>query len=161
MNKITTKHGDEGQTDLLGRMRVSKTDCRIEANGEVDELLALLGMVKCQVAMSAADVQRIEHIQVALMAVMKHVAASGQTDVAALESMMVDMEQAIDSRQAPFSFVLPGSSEAEAWIQMARAKARTVERRLWAVSAHFHLSPVVMRFANRLSDYLFVLASQV
>ena len=67
MNKITTRRGDKGQTDLLDHQRVNKTDCRIEANGEIDELMALLGMLKAKPELPESMRIKIEHIQMMLM----------------------------------------------------------------------------------------------
>ena len=161
MNKITTKRGDAGLTDLLGHARVEKTDLRVEANGEIDELMALLGMLKSISSFPPELYSRVERIQTALMTVMRHVAASGADSPDNLQTEIDEMEQFMDSvyNNNRFSFVLPGSSPAEALTQMARAKARTVERRLCAVNAQIKLSPIVMAYANRLSDCLFVMAS--
>lgn len=163
MNKITTRRGDKGQTDLIDHQSVSKTDCRIEANGEIDELMALLGMLKAQPELSEGMRIKIEHIQMTLMAVMKHVASSGATQADFLQADIDDMERYMNEipTEGCFRFVLPGSSPAEALMQLARAKVRTVERRLCAVNAVIPLSPTVMVYVNRLSDYLFVMASQV
>lgn len=163
MNKITTRRGDKGQTDLLDHQRVNKTDCRIEANGEIDELMALLGMLKAKPELPEGMRIKMEHIQMTLMAVMKHVASSGATQADFLQADIDDMERYMNETptEGCFRFVLPGSSPTEALMQLARAKVRTVERRLCAVNAVVPLSPTVMVYVNRLSDYLFVMASQV
>lgn len=162
MNKITTRRGDKGQTDLLDHQRVNKTDCRIEANGEIDELMALLGMLKAQPELPESMRIKIEHIQMMLMAVMKHVASSGATQVDILQADIDDMERNMNETPTDpsFRFVLPGHSPIEALMQLVRAKVRTVERRLCAVNAVIPLSPTVMVYVNRLSDYLFVMALQ-
>lgn len=163
MSKITTRRGDKGQTDLLDHQRVNKTDCRIEANGEIDELMALLGMLKAKPELPEGMRIKMEHIQMTLMAVMKHVASSGATQADFLQADIDDMERYMNETptEGCFRFVLPGSSPTEALMQLARAKVRTVERRLCAVNAVVPLSPTVMVYVNRLSDYLFVMASQV
>ena len=163
MNKITTKRGDNGLTDLLGNNRVEKTDHRVEANGEIDELMALLGMLKAHPELPALLYNRVENIQKALMTVMHHVASSATVSVDNLQNEIDAMEQFIDEvcRGRNFDFVLPGSSPVEALLQMARAKARTAERRLCAVNVQTRLSPIVMAYINRLSDYLFVMATIV
>lgn len=142
---------------------MNKTDCRIEANGEIDELMALLGMLKAKPELPESMRIKIEHIQMMLMAVMKHVASSGATQVDILQADIDDMERYMNETptEGCFRFVLPGSSPTEALMQLARAKVRTVERRLCAVNAVVPLSPTVMVYVNRLSDYLFVMASQV
>ncbi len=161
MNKITTKRGDSGLTDLLGKNRVEKTDLRVEANGEIDELMSLLGMLKAHPELPTNLYNRVENIQKALMMVMHHVASIATVSVDNLQTETVAMEQFIDEvcRGRNFNFVLPGSSPVEALLQMARAKTRTTERRLCAVNAKYKLSPVVMAYINRLSDYLFAMAT--
>ena len=126
MGKIYTKHGDDGTTALLGGERVPKTDVRVEANGAIDELVALLGLVR---------------------------AHRPETDCA---RNLLEAIQQTGGRK--FSFVVPGADVAEAWLHVVRTRARTAERRLWAVHAVYPLSAVAMQFMNRLSDYLFVLA---
>lgn len=159
MNKITTRRGDKGQTDLLDHQRVNKTDCRIEANGEIDELMALLGMLKAHPELPESMRIKMEYIQIMLMAVMKHVASSGATQVDILQAID-DMERYMNETPADpsFRFVLPGHSPLEALMQFVRAKVRTVERRLCAVNAVIPLHPTVIIYINRLSDYLFYMA---
>lgn len=164
MGKIYTKTGDGGTTGLRGGKRVTKNDVRIEANGELDELNSLIGVVGAM--MDVDDVRRngLERIQRALMAVMSHVASSG-ADVEVLKdfpSLIVGMETQIDElmTDGKFGFVLPGGSRVSAFLHLARSKARTAERRLWTVNQQYPLNADVMKFINRLSDYLFAMANQ-
>lgn len=150
-------------TGIRGGGRVAKDDMRIEANGEIDELNCLIGVVRAM--MDEADVRRsrLESVQRALMVVMGHVAASGGDDneqIDKLPSLVSDMEKYIDKVMSggKFDFVLPGSCRLSAFIHLARSKARTAERRLWTVNKSFPLNPNVMAFFNRLSDYLFAMA---
>ncbi len=161
MNKITTKQGDMGLTTLIGHARVEKTDVRIEAIGEIDELMSVLGMLKACPLLLADIYSRVERIQNTLMTVMKHIATSGTDTPDNLQTEIDYMEQFMNKvcNDRNFTFVLPGSSPAEALAQMARAKARTAERRMCIVNGQIKLSPTVMAYINRLSDYLFVIAS--
>ena len=97
-----------------------------------------------------------------LMAVMKHVASSGATQVDILQADIDDMERYMNETptEGCFRFVLPGRSSTEALMQLARAKVRTVERRLCAVNAVIPLHSTVIIYINRLSDYLFFMALQ-
>ena len=198
MSKIYTKRGDKGTTSLLGCRDVPKTDVRVEANGEIDELVALLGIIRADNRQSEARHAKERHdmplplswrdMQQQLMLVMKHVAmASGkdahtesqttwqeealqvpeqaswqEEELQVLAEAVQQMECFIDAHasQLPFTFVLPGSNRPSAFIHWARSKARTVERRLWAVAEQYRLSTVILCYANRLSDYLFVVATQ-
>ena len=152
MKQIYTKTGDEGQTSLRGGVRVSKDDPRIEANGQLDMLNALLGMLvdggKCKELLR--DVQR------ELMVVMSHVATpDGEQNPRSLhcDELTRRMEQAIDAAQMCTGFVIPSGLT-----HVARAQCRTAERRLWTVHREHPLDPSILRMMNRLSDYLFVLA---
>jgi len=149
MKQIYTKTGDEGQTSLRGGERVPKDDPRIEANGQLDMLNALLGMVQKEDKI-LCDVQR------ELMVVMSHVATpDGEQNPRPLhcDELIQRMEQAIDGAQTPSGFVIP-----QGIFHVARAQCRTAERRLWTVHREHPLDPSILRMINRLSDYLFVLA---
>jgi ATP:cob(I)alamin adenosyltransferase len=149
MKQIYTKTGDEGWTSLRGGERVPKDDPRIEANGQLDMLNALLGMVQEEDKL-LCDVQR------ELMVVMSHVATpDGGQNPRPLhcDELIQRMEQAIDGAQTPSGFVIPRGI-----IHVARAQCRTAERRLWTVHREHPLAPSILRMINRLSDYLFVLA---
>lgn len=161
MSKIYTRQGDHGATQLLSHERVSKTDGRIEANGEIDELVAVLGMARAQMAEGDAHRAQLAHIQHQLMAVMGHVASSGATAVSGLTDEVAQMETQIDSlsANAPFRFVVPGTTLVEATLHLARTKARTAERRLWGLKGQYAIGDDVLMYLNRLSDYLFALAT--
>ncbi len=149
MKQIYTKTGDEGRTSLRGGERVPKDDPRIEANGQLDMLNALLGMVQKEDKI-LCDVQR------ELMVVMSHVATpDGEQNPRPLhcDELIQRMEQAIDGAQTPSGFVIP-----QGIFHVARAQCRTAERRLWTVHREHPLDPSILRMINRLSDYLFVLA---
>lgn len=161
MSKIYTRQGDHGATQLLAHERVSKTDGRIEANGEIDELVAVLGMARAQMVEGDAHRAQLAHIQHQLMAVMGHVASSGATAVSGLTDEVAQMETQIDSlsADAPFRFVVPGTTLVEATLHLARTKARTAERRLWGLKGQYAIGDDVLMYLNRLSDYLFALAT--
>ena len=154
MKQIYTKTGDEGLTSLRGGQRVPKDDSRIEANGQLDMLNALLGMcsVECRVE------SLIKDVQCELMTVMSHVATpDGEQNPRPLhcDELTLRMEQAIDAAQVPTGFIIPSGI-----LHVARAQCRTAERRLWTVHRQHPLNPFILRMLNRLSDYLFVLAYQ-
>jgi len=153
MKQIYTRTGDEGQTSLRGGVRVDKDDIRIETNGQIDHLNALLGVVRNDVADELLlDIQR------ELMVIMSHIATpEGDDNPKPLRSkeLTARMEQAIDALTAEKSvgFVIPCSM-----LHVARTQCRTVERRLWTLHRQYPVRPEVLRFFNRLSDYLFALA---
>lgn len=158
MKQIYTKTGDDGQTALRGGLRVDKDDIRIETNGQIDHLNALLGVVRAQ----TRD-ELLLQVQRELMAVMSHVATpQGEENPRTLRVVELTslMEQAIDRLTAtkPAGFVLPGDSLPSAFVHLARTQCRTVERRLWTLNRQYPVRQEVLRFFNRLSDYLFALA---
>ena len=158
MNKIYTKTGDEGMTSIRGGVRVPKDHPRIEANGELDELNAMLGVAR---TLMPADDDRqalLTDIIHELMVVMSHVATpEGKENPRPLHcnELTAQMEHAIDAATQPTGFVLPRGI-----VHVARAQCRTAERRLWAVHRQYPLDESILRMMNRLSDYLFVLAQE-
>lgn len=137
-------------------MRVPKDDVRIELNGELDELNALLGM--CKAATGQHDT--FERLQREVMRVMAVIARSGKDDsIATFEQSIADMERHISERTGggKFDFVLPGKDMADVAIHLARTKARTCERRFVSLNREQTYPAVIGRYLNRLSDYLFSL----
>ena len=138
-------------TSLRDGVRVSKDDPRIEANGEIDMLNSLIGLL-------AEGNQLLTDIQRELMTVMSHVATpDGNQNPRPLhcDELTTRMEQAIDAARTPTGFVLPRGIA-----HVARAQCRTAERRLWTVHRQHPLPQNILRMMNRLSDYLFVLANE-
>lgn len=154
MNQITTKTGDTGQTSLRGGVRVPKDDLRIEVNGLIDELNAILGMTE-------AD-QLTADIQCELMTIMSHIATpDGQQNPRTLHVVELTqrMEERIAAAAKPQAFVVPQGGGPRGWLHIARTKARTVERCLWTLSRTHPIDNSILVFFNRLSDFLFVRAS--
>lgn len=138
-------------TSLRDGVRVSKEDPRIEANGELDMLNSIIGLI-------SEGNQLLTDIQRELMTVMSHVATpDGKQNPRPLhcDELTTRMEQAIDAAHTPTGFVLPRGI-----VHVARAQCRTAERRLWTVHRQHPLDGSIMRMMNRLSDYLFVMASK-
>jgi ATP:cob(I)alamin adenosyltransferase len=161
MKNIYTRTGDEGETSLREGVRVAKDDLRIETNGQIDHLNALLGVIRSQ--LPEGDTHKLIHtIQSELMTIMSHVATpEGKSNPRQLhtEQLTLQMEQAIDAVQTEGGFVIPGNgSLLSAFIHLARTQTRTVERRLWTLSREHAVNESILRMMNRLSDYLFVLA---
>lgn len=135
-----------------------KDDIRIETNGQIDHLNALLGIVRTH-----CDDALLRRVQQQLMVLMSHVATpQGEENPRPLQvdDLTAEMEQAIDrmAAQKPAGFVIPGDRPATVILHLARTQCRTVERRLWTLHRHYPLPTSVMMMMNRLSDYLFTLA---
>jgi cob(I)alamin adenosyltransferase len=166
--KIYTRTGDAGETSLFGGQRVSKADSRVDAYGEVDELNAWIGLVR------AAGLDRdlddpLVRIQQDLFALGARLADPGEhmTDRAAKASLgdadIFRLEQLIDRLESELPplrrFILAGGSPAGAALHVARTVCRRAERRM--VSLRPPPDAVLIKYVNRLSDLLFVLARVV
>ena len=161
MKDICTKTGDQGMTGLRGGIRVAKDDIRIETNGEIDHLNAILGIVRAKLPLDNPHQSMFKDIQRELMVVMSHVATpDGETNPKTLhvQEMTKVMERMIAESTAPACFVIPGDNELSAFLHLARTQTRTVERRLWTLCRTHPLNSQIPVFINRLSDYLFICA---
>ncbi|MGB8224891.1 MAG: cob(I)yrinic acid a,c-diamide adenosyltransferase [Polyangiales bacterium] len=164
--KIYTKTGDAGETGLFGGTRVSKASLRVEAYGEVDELNSALGWARLAVSDEALDavLNRIQNDLFEVGAELGSTEASKQKSVVPLiaEPQVEALERAIDQYEegppALTSFVLPGGSEGASRFHLARCVCRRAERSVVALGAQDSLRGEVLRYLNRLSDLLFVLA---
>jgi len=166
--KIYTRTGDAGQTSLFDQTRVSKADPRVDAYGEVDELNAWLGFIRASGLDDDLDevVVRIERDLFALGAqladpserIASRVAKAALTDadVARLEELIDWLETELPPLGR---FILAGGSPAGAALHVARTVCRRAERRIVALTPA--ADGVVLRYINRLSDLLFVLARAV
>lgn len=164
--KIYTKTGDAGATGLFGGPRVSKSDRRVEAYGEVDELNAALGVVRAQVEDPELD-GHLARIQDELFCVGSELAtpadAKARSAIPAVEPRWVErLERSIDAFEAELpplrQFVLPGGTRTAAALHLARCVCRRAERRVVALAAEAAVAPAVLAYLNRLSDWLFVAA---
>ncbi len=163
MVKIYTRGGDSGETALFGGTRVSKSAPRIDAYGAVDELNALLGMARAQ----AADKPLIEMIarrQDELHTVCADLANEDlEADTPRVEPTHVEaIERAcdeIDAELPPLTqFILPGGTTLAAWLHYARTVARRAERRVVELGAQERINADVVKYLNRISDLLFLMA---
>jgi cob(I)alamin adenosyltransferase len=164
--RIYTKTGDTGETSLFDNTRVSKSDGRVDAYGEVDELNATLGVV-CASGVDADLATEIETIQKELFAIGARLAdprsriAERVTKAAVTDNDIARLEKMIDSLETELPplrrFILPGGSMSGALLHQARTVCRRVERRVVALGANA-VDPIVVVYLNRLSDLLFVMA---
>lgn len=165
--KIYTRGGDHGKTGIHGGQRVEKDDIRIEANGTLDELNAELGLLRVLAGEGHEWQGMLYRIQRSLMIVMSHVATPdalrSQNPNVLPEGLDVYCEQQMDEMNAKIThpsayFILPGGNLLSAHCHMARTIARRAERRLWTLNRIDRLPQEILRFVNRLSDLLFVMA---
>lgn len=154
---IYTKTGDDGTTQLLTGERIAKNDARIIAVGYLDEATSHLGKMR-----SLIKEQRIreilEKIQSLFISIMGVVAASHQVTEGITEEDVSILEKLIDYyslKVEPFkAFILPGATPLTAEIHIAR----TVVRRAETALSSCDVTPIIKRYINRLSDYLYILA---
>jgi len=158
LTRIYTRGGDQGETSLGDGARVPKTDARVEAVGEVDELNSLVGWAA---ALDGAPevLQRIQNELFDLGADLATPEQAGRERLRVSQEQVERLERDCDVANAQLeplkSFVLPGGSELAARLYLARAVCRRAERGVLRVQG---ASPLVAIYLNRLSDLLFILA---
>jgi cob(I)alamin adenosyltransferase len=167
--KIYTKTGDAGETSLFDQTRVLKSDARVDAYGEVDELNACLGLARAA-GVDAEIAAEIERLQKDLFALGARLAdpsmkiAARVTKAAITEAHIERLEQTIDRWEKELPplkrFILPGGSLAGAALHLARTVCRRAERRAVALGVE-EVDRLVLMYLNRLSDFLFVIARVV
>jgi cob(I)alamin adenosyltransferase len=166
--KIYTRKGDAGQTSLFSGERVSKADPRMEAIGAVDELVAALGLAKAEIADEGVSA-RLTAIQGELYLILSEVASADGTRNAPAPSISAEavsaLEMLIDEADAELpelkDFVLPGQTRASAALHLARTACRRAERRMVETAETTTVSEPALKYLNRLSDALFMLARLV
>ena len=166
MKRIYTRTGDKGMTRIHGGERVPKDDIRIEANGCLDELNTVIGIVRSLLSQEHEWQVTLFDIQKNLMIVMSHVAtpsAIREQNPNVLPMDMVEVcERMMDSLTCQMEdnhhFVLPGGTPVAAQLHFARVVSRRAERRLWTLNRHDEVPPLILQYINRLSDLFFVMA---
>ncbi len=164
--KIYTRTGDQGETGLFGGGRVRKDNLRVRAYGEVDELNALLGVIRATGIDATLDLA-LERVQNELFVVGSDLATPGEAKyIPRMDTEHVEMlEQDIDRFESELEplkqFILPGGTLTAAYLHLARTVCRRAERAVVSLHNEEPLTPAVMLYLNRLSDWLFVLARLV
>ncbi len=172
LTRIYTKTGDKGETGLAGGVRVPKDSDRIEAYGTVDELNSIVGIVRSFFKeLSSRELfqkidPRLYKIQNILFVVGADLAtAPGKTyphRVLVQDKQVTELEGWIDEWQEDLKplpeFILPGGGKVASFLHQARTVSRRAERLVVRLSRKEEVRPEVIRYLNRLSDALFVLA---
>ena len=167
ITKVYTRRGDKGMTDLVGGIRISKTDARLDAYGTTDELCSHLGLLAAMMDSNDEERQLVIRCQNNLFIIGSNLATDqSQTpiyDFARLpEGETALLEQRIDTLMARLpekqGFVLPGGTMAAAQCHVCRTVCRRAERRILTLAEKAKVDSYVVEYVNRLSDYLFVLA---
>jgi cob(I)alamin adenosyltransferase len=167
LSKIVTRTGDDGTTGLGTGARVPKAGLRVEAIGSVDELNCALGVLLSSsthrasgtVALPVDIVACLTEVQHDLFDLGGELAIPGTQFVptARVEALEADIERYNAALPPLREFVLPGGGTAASACHMARAICRRAERHCWGLAGTEAVSPVSLRYLNRLSDLLFVL----
>lgn len=167
--KIYTRTGDDGTTGLIGGTRVKKYDLRLEAYGTVDELNSYIGLVRSMQTDEHADAV-LEKIQNKLFVIGANLASEessgmikkqlpcGDADIEMLEN---EMDQMFTLLPQLNNFILPGGCQASSVCHVARTVCRRAERRIVELSEKTEVDSNLIKYINRLSDYLFVLSRKV
>lgn len=173
--KIYTKTGDKGQTGLLGGTRVPKHHIRIEAYGTVDELNSWIGLVRDSIASHLPSAIRhqpiaiLEIVQDRLFTIGSSLASDPQKskvkiphlsedDITLFEKEMDEMDSVLPPMK---NFVLPGGHETVSKCHIARCVCRRAERRVNHLAELEQVDEIVIKYLNRLSDYLFMLSRKL
>jgi len=158
LTRIYTRGGDAGETSLGDGSRVSKTDARVAAVGDVDELNSLIGWARAEPGASAV-LARVQNELFDLGADLATPATDKKERLRvsqeSIDRLEAECDAANESLEPLKSFVLPGGSELAARLFVARAVCRRAERAALRVDS---VGPLVVAYLNRLSDLLFILA---
>lgn len=162
ITRVYTKTGDAGETSLVDGSRVKKSDLRVAAYGDVDELNSLLGVARVGLQDQQLD-DALGKIQNELFVVGADLASPLTIQVPRVdETHISEMELLIDlllEELEPLrEFILPGGTQFGATLHLARCVARRAERNIVALMAEHEINPHSLTYLNRLSDLLFVMA---
>lgn len=165
LNRIYTKTGDKGETALGDGSRLPKHALRISAYGTVDEANAAIGLVRLHTHGQMDDMlARIQNDLFDLGAdlCVPETTKRNEGRLRIVDAQVERLESEIDSMNAELapltSFILPGGSAAAAHLHVARTIVRRAERLMTELAEHEEINPAAIKYANRLSDHLFVAA---
>ena len=176
LTRIYTRGGDKGETSLGRGERVAKHDLRVEAYGTTDEANAVIGLARAAVDRSVKNDALRQHVDEMLKRIQNDLfdlgadlctieGKAGELALRMLPSQTERLEKEIDAMNGELSpltsFILPGGSEAAAWLHLARTVTRRAERCMTALAADQPVSAEAIKYINRLSDHLFVLSRKL
>ena len=166
--KIYTKTGDEGTTSLFGGKRVSKADLRIDTYGTVDELNSFIGLVRDQEVNQGRTEKllRIQNTLFVMGSILATEAGNSKVKIPSLQEGDIQfLEEEIDAMEAELTplrfFILPGGHPSVSICHVTRTVCRRAERLATALQEQEKSYMMVIKYLNRLSDYLFVLSRKM
>jgi cob(I)alamin adenosyltransferase len=153
---IYTRTGDFGTTGLYGGKRILKSDLQVEAYGSIDELTSYIGLIVVKLK-NKKDADLLIEIQKDLYQIMGFLSGA-KIDLSPLEKKITKFEQKIDliEKKLPklTKFILPDGTEISSWFHILRVICRRTERNV----VGFNNNIIIVKYLNRLSDFLFVMA---
>lgn len=164
LNKVYTKRGDKGKTDLFGGSQASKASLKVNAYGAVDELGAFLGLVRFYSKEEDIELWSWNYKKLLIVGGFLASDEKGQAMMKAKieEEDIAFLEEKIDFYNAKlpdlFTFILPGDTEVSSYLHVARTVARRAERTMVALAETETLQENLLKYINRSSDLLFILA---
>jgi len=176
LTRIYTKGGDKGETSLGRGERVAKHDLRVEAYGTTDEANAVIGLARAAIERTVKNDALRGHVDDMLKRIQNDLfdlgadlctidGKPGETSLRILPSQTERLEKEIDAMNGELgpltSFILPGGSEAAAWLHLARTVTRRAERCMTALAVAQPVGAEAIKYINRLSDHLFVLSRKL
>lgn len=178
LDRIYTRGGDAGQTSLGRGKRVAKHDIRVEAYGTVDEANSIIGLARSTIAHTILGDPRLPEADAMLGRIQNDLfdlgadlctpegeSKRGEAALRIVASQVERLEKEIDAMNAELaplsSFILPGGSEVAARLHLARTVSRRAERCMTRLATEQEINPEAIKYINRLSDHLFVLARRL
>ena len=160
LSRIYTRTGDDGSTGLGDGSRVPKEDPRVEAYGSVDEANSTIGVVLGVAGLPPAIIRCLTEVQHDLFDLGGELCIPGHRmiEAAHVERLENELDSFNEDLPPLKEFILPGGGPATAACHVARAVCRRAERRCWSLARSETVSPETLKYLNRLSDLLFVLA---
>lgn len=167
--KIYTRTGDDGTTGLIGGSRVKKYNIRLEAYGTIDELNSYIGVIRSYQSDEHTD-GVLEKVQNKLFVIGANLASEDASGLVTkqlpcrasdIEMLEREMDRMLEVLSELRNFILPGGSQATSFCHVARTVCRRAERRIVELSEKAEVDTNLIKYINRLSDYLFVLSRQI
>jgi cob(I)alamin adenosyltransferase len=160
LSKIYTRTGDDGSTGLGDGSRVPKENLRVEAYGTVDEANSAIGVVLSVVGLPPAIARCLTEVQHDLFDLGGELCIPGHRmiEAAHVERLEIELDSFNENLPPLKEFILPGGGPAAAACHLARAVCRRAERRCWSLARAEPVAPDALKYLNRLSDLLFVVA---
>lgn len=164
---IYTKTGDKGTTSLVGGSRVLKCSARVDAYGDLDELVSYLGLCREYLESSlSSDLLQIQNVLFNLESIvacekeefLSKLPPVRDEDIKLLEQKIDEMNEVVPPLK---QFIIPGGDKASSHLNVARTICRRCERKIVKLSQEASVGNEILQYVNRLSDYLFMLSRYV